>query len=220
MAVNANLIARHFQYYDLAHSIMARVGPSDWRDTLPDGTYDSNGWRVVDIVRHGRLTDFANRIPECKKLVDFFQTRVEMLVFYSMLPGASIHPHRDMSGTYELGRIRFHVPLVTNPDVDFFVGGRKILMQEGQLWGLNTSYTHAVKNRGTTDRIHLVAEVDVNDWVRSLLPKPDVEYYLHYAHLYFLIVWRGLTKVGDIRALPARLRMAMFVLKRMFWTSR
>ena len=31
----------------------------------------------------------------------------------------TLHPHRDMSGNLPFGRLLFHVPIVTHPEVDF-----------------------------------------------------------------------------------------------------
>ena len=40
-------------------------------------------------------------------------------------------------------------------------------MNEGEAWYLNFSLEHSVRNGGATDRIHLVIDCIVNDWIRS-----------------------------------------------------
>ena len=50
---------------------------------------------------------------------DFFQCPVDQLMFYAVRPGTALHPHRDMSGNLPFGRLLFHVPIVTHPEVDF-----------------------------------------------------------------------------------------------------
>ena len=54
-------------------------------------------------------------------------------------------------------------------------------MRPGELWTLDTSYQHSVRNRSNQVRVHLVVEVLANGWVWSLLPKKGVAYYRHLA---------------------------------------
>lgn len=62
-----------------------------------------------------------------------------------------------------------HIPVQTNPDVAFYIQEERIPMAEGECWYLNLSLPHRVHNAGTTDRIHLVVDCLVNDWVKELL---------------------------------------------------
>jgi Aspartyl/Asparaginyl beta-hydroxylase len=96
--------------------------------------------------------------------------KAELLVFYYLEPGASIHPHRDLSGAGLNNRLRFHVPVVTNPDVDFRVSSERISMAPGDLWCLDTSYKHAVTNGGTETRVHIVVECYITPEIRSRVP--------------------------------------------------
>ena len=72
-----------------------------------------------------------------------------------------------MSGNLPFGRLRFHVPILTPPEVEFVVGGMRVDMRPGELWALDTSYEHSVRNRSDQVRVHLVVEVVANDWVWS-----------------------------------------------------
>ena len=42
-------------------------------------------------------------------------------------------------------------------------------MAEGELWFLNFNKYHSVDNRSRVDRIHLVVDCVINDWLRQLL---------------------------------------------------
>ena len=42
-------------------------------------------------------------------------------------------------------------------------------MKEGECWYLDLSLPHWVENHGKTDRIHLVIDCLVNDWLRELI---------------------------------------------------
>jgi Flp pilus assembly protein TadD len=59
------------------------------------------------------------------------------------------------------------MPIVTNGDVVFHVGGQEINMQAGELWEINNGTVHGVDNRGTEDRVHLIVDWMPNHAGRS-----------------------------------------------------
>jgi hypothetical protein len=81
--------------------------------------------------------------------------------------GSIIKEHRDHDLSYEHGFMRLHIPVVTNPDVEFLLNGRRVVMNPGECWYLRLSDPHAVANRGREDRIHLVIDTEVNEWLRG-----------------------------------------------------
>jgi len=85
-------------------------------------------------------------------------------------PGGVIREHRDYDLGYDQGEARLHVPVVTNPDVAFHLRNRQVTMAPGETWYLDLSQPHRVVNGGATDRIHLVIDVGVNDWLRGVIP--------------------------------------------------
>ena len=74
-----------------------------------------------------------------------------------MAPGGVIHPHRDQNPAAKWPH-KIHVPLLTNDQVTFFVDGNGHHFAEGEAVEVNNMGLHAVQNRGTTDRIHLIFE--------------------------------------------------------------
>ena len=89
-----------------------------------------------------------------------------------MAPGGVIHPHADANPAAKWPH-KIHVPLQTNDQVAFFIGGRAYHLPEGEAVEVNNMTTHAVENRGSSDRIHLIFEYfDLDqpepDWVRAL----------------------------------------------------
>jgi len=65
--------------------------------------------------------------------------------------------------------VRIHVPVITNPGVQFYLENRRIIMQEGECWYLDLNLSHRVQNLGSTDRVHLVIDCQINDWLRALI---------------------------------------------------
>ena len=89
--------------------------------------------------------------------------------------GAIIKPHKDYNLGYENDCFRLHVPITTNPEVEFILDDTLLQMEPGECWYTNVNYTHSVENLGTTDRIHLVLDGQRNSWsdelFLSLVPK-------------------------------------------------
>jgi aspartyl/asparaginyl beta-hydroxylase (cupin superfamily) len=78
---------------------------------------------------------------------------------YIKLPaGKIIDPHED-GGDYLYHTCRHHIPIITNPGVGFFIDGETQHMKEGECWEINNNKTHAVFNKGETDRVHLLIDI-------------------------------------------------------------
>ncbi len=85
-----------------------------------------------------------------------------------LAPGSYIREHSDNALDYEDGEIRIHIPVQTNPEVEFYVSGERLLLEEGGCYYVNVNLPHRVANRGAAERIHLVIDAAVNDWVHAL----------------------------------------------------
>ena len=82
--------------------------------------------------------------------------------------GSMIKEHSDPALGFEDGEVRIHVPIQTHADVFFYLDRRRVVLQEGEAWYLDLSRPHRIENRAPVDRIHLVIDAVVNDWVRCL----------------------------------------------------
>jgi hypothetical protein len=90
-----------------------------------------------------------------------------------MAPGGEIEPHDDTNPAAKWPH-KIHVPLVTNPDVTFFVDDVPYHFEVGEAVEVNNMAVHAVTNGGTTDRIHLIFEyIDLDqpdpEWIEPLV---------------------------------------------------
>lgn len=74
-----------------------------------------------------------------------------------MAPGGVIHPHIDANPA-ALWPHKIHVPLATNEKVAFVIGDSIHHLAVGHAYEVNNLDRHAVRNAGTTDRIHLIFE--------------------------------------------------------------
>lgn len=71
-----------------------------------------------------------------------------------LLAGGRIALHTDAHPSFAAAH-RIHVPLVTNPDVDFVIRGASHHLEEGVAYEVSNLDYHAVTNRGA-DRIHFI----------------------------------------------------------------
>jgi hypothetical protein len=71
-----------------------------------------------------------------------------------LLSGGRIALHKDGHPSFEHSH-RIHVPLTTNPNVDFLIRGQNHHLEEGVAYEVSNLDYHAVTNRGP-DRIHFI----------------------------------------------------------------
>ena len=64
----------------------------------------------------------------------------------------------------------------TNPDVEFVIDDERVVMEPGSCWYINANLMHRVANRGDADRIHLVVDCVVDDWLRQRFAGAEVSY--------------------------------------------
>ena len=74
-----------------------------------------------------------------------------------MAPGGVIHPHRDANPAAKWPH-KIHVPIQTNENVTFYVDGTGYHFAAGEAIEVNNMGLHAVENRGSSDRVHLIFE--------------------------------------------------------------
>ncbi|MCX6317621.1 MAG: aspartyl/asparaginyl beta-hydroxylase domain-containing protein [Bacteroidetes bacterium] len=113
-------------------------------------------------------TPLLKDCPIIQSALDFFECEKTSVRLMKLNAGAVIKEHTDQDMHFEEGEARFHIPVITNDLVDFFIEEEKIPMKEGECWYLNLSMRHRVTNSGATDRIHLVIDCIVNDWIKHL----------------------------------------------------
>jgi hypothetical protein len=103
-----------------------------------------------------------------------FDCRLRSARLLRLAPGGTIDLHHDADLRFDTGQARMHVVLATNDDVEFYVDGERVIMAPGECWYLDLSRPHRVANRGATDRLHLVVDAIVNDWLTAQIAAGDV----------------------------------------------
>lgn len=139
--------ARRQQSYDVHAQTQALIllFCSGWPKIT---TTRANGWDL--------LADVA--VPVMEQIIaQRYETggRVLRAMMARLPPGARIARHRDSHPSFAIAH-RIHVPLQTNPQVEFIVGKEIVPPRVHFAFELNNHVEHQVINRGDTPRIHFI----------------------------------------------------------------
>lgn len=118
-------------------------------------------------------TPFLAPCPYFRDVIAAFPFEPTSVRLMKLAPGSVIKTHSDEDLDATSPLVRFHVPVVTNAEVDFRLNGRRVVMEAGSAWYLKLTDPHSVANLGTEDRVHLVIDGWVNDWVRGLFVEAE-----------------------------------------------
>lgn len=119
-------------------------------------------------------TPASLKTPYIQQVLAFFQCEKTSVRLMNLTAGSLIKPHSDERLGYFDGFVRLHVPIITNDHVEFIADGESLKMLPGQCWFADFSKTHSVANRGTEDRIHLIIDLKVNEWLTELFVKEGI----------------------------------------------
>jgi hypothetical protein len=195
---------------------LARIAPDEWQPHFVNIHYEE-GWSGVALRSPGGgATDLAHgakpyadtavlgRCPYFQEVLAAFHCPLQRVRLLRLARGARILEHIDPESGQGQREVRIHVPIVTHADVEFYSNGRRVTMAPGETWFLDTSYPHRLHNRAPIDRVHLVIDCTVDDWVRSLFPpafarstkRERVAYKLRVARYFGHDLWRAARR-GD-----------------------
>jgi Aspartyl/Asparaginyl beta-hydroxylase len=114
-------------------------------------------------------TPLLQGCPYFRKVLDAFQCPLRAVRLMRLTPGSLIKEHTDLELSFEEGTLRIHIPVITNAGVEFYLNRSRIIMEAGSAWYLRLSDPHSVHNKGDTDRVHMVIDAIVNDWIKATL---------------------------------------------------
>jgi hypothetical protein len=124
---------------------------------------------------HYQETEELQRAPYFKQILHELDCPKEVVRILFLPPGGHIKDHFDFHTSFQFGLLRLHIPIVTHPDVVFMIDGQRVNWKPGELWYGDFSKVHSVKNNGSIVRVHMVIDVQINDFVLSLFPEDFIQ---------------------------------------------
>jgi hypothetical protein len=117
-----------------------------------------------------RETENLRRTPYFKSVLDDLKCPKEVVRILFLPPGGHIKDHFDFHTSFQFGLLRLHIPIITHPDVSFIIDGQRVTWAAGELWYGDFSRVHSVKNDSPVVRVHMVIDVQINDFLLDLFP--------------------------------------------------
>lgn len=114
-------------------------------------------------------TPFLQHCPYFRTVLAAFACELQSVRLMRLTPGSVIKEHSDGDLDIESGMARVHIPITTNPGVEFELNRSRVVMEPGSAWYLRLSDPHRVANKGAADRVHMVVDAVANDWLRETL---------------------------------------------------
>jgi hypothetical protein len=121
-----------------------------------------------------RGTVYLAGCPYLQEVLSSFKCTLLSVRLLKLAAGAFIKEHRDADLAFEKGEIRVHIPVQTNNEVEFILDGERMYLKEGECWYMNFNLPHSINNKSDKDRIHLVIDAEVNEWVSEWLQQPGL----------------------------------------------
>lgn len=164
---------------------LARLGGVTWTRHFVEQNY-SGDWSVIPLRGPAGETHPVRMIypnptarefddgpllaetPYFREVLGRFAAPLRCVRLMRLTPGSQIKTHSDLDLDFELGTVRIHIPIASNPGVEFLLNGAPVAMALGEAWYLRLSDPHSAANRGSSDRVHLVIDADANDWLGEL----------------------------------------------------
>ena len=108
---------------------------------------------------------------EIERVFDMFTSRITRARLAYLGAGHEIKAHVDSDPSYVT---RFHIPVLTNPDVKMFVQTKHGIQEQhlpadGRVYFFNAGLKHWVKNQSSKDRLHLIIDVHGQHELESLV---------------------------------------------------
>ncbi len=160
-----------------------QVQPSAWKAHFNERIYDGD-WSVVPLravpgspIPHFSLPNETRQedtplLRSCdyfQQVVSSFKCRLASVRLLRLGAGATIKEHCDPLLSLNHEEVRIHVVLKTNPEVEVRIDDTSMHWAAGECWYADFTKPHSFTNRGESDRIHIVLDCGLNDWLRNTL---------------------------------------------------
>jgi hypothetical protein len=115
-------------------------------------------------------TSLLARVPNFQQALARFECPLRAVRLMRLGPGSLIREHSDHDLDAALmGLVRLHVPVTSGAGVEFRLNRLPVAMAPGSVWYLRLADPHSVANDGDVERVHMVIDAQMNDWLLQML---------------------------------------------------
>lgn len=119
-----------------------------------------------------RPTRLLERSPYLMQVLASFRSPIGRTRLMQVAGLSEATAHFD-SSYYWMERVRIHIPIITNPRVQFYCANHSLRMAAGECWIFDTWEMHRVDNGGDEPRIHLVIDTIGSQYFWDLVQRGD-----------------------------------------------
>lgn len=131
----------------------------------PDHVPGNSATRLISVgggetdAIYGQMlpTQWLGAMPYLRQILAGFGVVWGRSRLMRLAPSARVPEHADINYHWHT-RVRLHVPIFTRPEVHFHCDGQAVHMAAGEAWIFDNWRRHHVENKGSAERIHLVAD--------------------------------------------------------------
>jgi hypothetical protein len=128
----------------------------------------SNKFLTNKKTKEYNLFDIDSFLQKIKKLYvnQYGLGEFKRIILTKLNANSNIDMHQDLGASLE-NCIRTHIPIITNSNVYFVVGGEKKNMKIGEIWEIDNKKPHMVINKSNFDRVHLIIDYEKKSTIFS-----------------------------------------------------
>jgi len=185
MSINQSFLELQFEFdvVKLTHDL-ALVSSDDWVNHQNSSAYvgswliaaltstDGSTQQIVAFENQDYYgTPLLKKTAYIKSVVNTFETKIEAVRFMKLGTNSIIKEHTDKGSCFDDGYARLHIPITTNSDVEFILNATAAKMDVGKCYYIDADAPHSVVNYGNSERVHLLIDCHVNDWMKDVFKK-------------------------------------------------
>lgn len=141
------------------------------------------GWNAIGLItsdgdpqklRRGDTyskTPVLKYAPYIENIIDNLPSRKQRVRLMRLEKQTKVFWHFDAGENMDGAVARLHIPVVTNEKVEFQISHQDVKWNGGEFWYGDFSFPHRLRNGGEEDRVHLVIDLEINEFLRNTIPK-------------------------------------------------
>lgn len=167
-----------FDAQRLAQELM-QFGEADWRPH-PQGFVGNSALILVaadgdvndNLIGSMQPTEALKNCPYIQQVMASFRSVIGRSRIMRLAGGENVSEHTDIH-YYWHHHIRIHVPIVTDPSIEFWCDRDKVHMAPGEAWVFDNWKMHKVLNPSGVARTHLVIDTTASAWLWDVIRRSE-----------------------------------------------